>query len=280
MVPITLVVVLGMVWGRLRKAESKTLADVNLYLGVPCLLFTSLVSHPPAPGLILQVAGIMAIVFSSLYALCKVTGLTKRTPVQVLAVMFPNAGNLGIPVALLAFGPEARAISIVFFSINSMLHFTWGFHLAGMKVNIRNFLSLPLIYAVALGLTLGYMGLALPPMVMEAVKMTGDIAIPLMLITLGMHLVVNRPMRWGPPVMASLILVFGGLAAAFVAARVIGATGNLFKVALVYGALPSAVFNVSVAEWAGADAEGVAQTVVLSTLISAVLLCVLLAVLA
>lgn len=280
MVPVTLVVLGGMAWAKFRRPDGRFLADLILYVGLPCLIFANLSRRPPSTTELWKIALVMTVVFATLYFLCWVTGLKRQHPEQVLAVIFPNAGNLGIPLAALAFGEEAKNYALVFFTINSILHFTWGFGLAGMKVRPRQVLGLPLIYAVGLGLWSGYGGWRAPWVVMEAVDMTGAIAIPLMLVALGLQLAKSPLVLSKRAVWASSVGLFGGLGAAWVAVWALGLTGNLARVALVYGALPSAVFNVALMDWAAGDAKAVADTVAVSTLMSAVLLSVLLFVLA
>lgn len=69
--------------------------------------------------------------------------------------MFPNIGNLGLPVCLFAFGQRGLALAIVFFAVTIIGHFTLGPAIAIGRLGPGKLLKFPFIYAVALALTLG-----------------------------------------------------------------------------------------------------------------------------
>ncbi len=278
--PVALVVALGMVFGRLRRPDPQPLADVILYVSVPALIFHNMWRQPPPPGDVGMVTLITAVILLVQAALCVATGLWRRFPEQRIAVLFPNAGNLGIPIAALAFGERVTGFSLLFFSLYSVVHYSLGFTLAGASMDWRRIVRMPVLYAVAAGLLAGYAKMPLPPAVDRAIQMTGQIAIPLMLVVLGLHLSAGR-FEWSARTgLASVLCVGGGLAGAFLVVSVLGVSGPLRQVALLIGALPAAVINVPITRWAGGDAQAVARTVVVSTAVSAVVLCFLLPVLA
>ena len=80
----------------------------------------------------------------------KLCGLSLRTYLPSMA--FPNTGNLGLPLALYAFGPEGLAYAIVFLCFTSVMNFTIGQAIAAGTMSWRAIISMPIIYAVALGL--------------------------------------------------------------------------------------------------------------------------------
>lgn len=82
--------------------------------------------------------------------LLQVLGLSPRT--YLSSMMFGNAGNVGIPVAVLAFGDEGMAFAIAFFIIVLTGLFTVGIALPQGKFSFRNLLRTPAIHAVFIGL--------------------------------------------------------------------------------------------------------------------------------
>src|SRR5215831_15487162 len=78
------------------------------------------------------------------------------------ALIFPNAGNMGLPLCLFAFGPQGLALAIVFFAVHSILQFTLGVSIAAGTADPGRLLRLPLIYAVALALLFDATGTPMP----------------------------------------------------------------------------------------------------------------------
>ena len=59
-------------------------------------------------------------------------------------VMFPNAGNMGLPVCLFAFGEEGLALAICFYAVATFIQFSVGMSIWRGSVSARELLSEPL----------------------------------------------------------------------------------------------------------------------------------------
>ncbi len=59
----------------------------------------------------------------------------RRAAVYVPPIMFPNCGNLGLPVAHLAFGNGGLALMVVLMVVENTLQFTFGLWLLGERVS-------------------------------------------------------------------------------------------------------------------------------------------------
>ena len=100
----------------------------------------------------------------------------------LLAVMFSNGGNYGLPVVLLAFGQDALAFATVYFVTSSVLTYTVGVSIAAsgqrtLSLALRRVVRLPTVYAVAAaGLVLSS-GATVPSPVATAVRMLGNAAL-------------------------------------------------------------------------------------------------------
>ena len=127
--PVLLTALLGYVWTRARRPlEAHGLTQIVTEIGTPCLVFSTFahMTVPPAAFAATAAASLtilvgFLIVASAVLTLC---GLSLRTYLPSMA--FPNSGNLGIPLALYAFGPEGLAFAIVFLCFNSIMNFTIG----------------------------------------------------------------------------------------------------------------------------------------------------------
>ena len=131
-------------------------------------------------------------------------------------------------------------------------------------------IRMPLAYGSIGGLALAISGQTLPRIVMEPIEMLGAMAIPLLLLSLGMHLrtLAVRDIRHTVVIVA--IRVAGGAICALLFISLFGVSGVERKVLLLASIMPAAVINVIIAQRYSRDPSLVASAVVLGTLISLV----------
>ena len=75
------------------------------------------------------------------------------------ALTFPNTGNMGLPLALFAFGQEGLALAVVYFSCTVTLQFTLGISLSAGNLSLSRLIRTPTIYAVLISIVLLLLGL-------------------------------------------------------------------------------------------------------------------------
>ena len=63
---------------------------------------------------------------------------------------FSNSGNLGMTIALFAYGSLGLELAIIVFMVTSILHFTIGVSIWSGKWSIKFLAKTPVIYAVVL----------------------------------------------------------------------------------------------------------------------------------
>ena len=269
--PILIVSAIGFAWGRSgRPFDSSLVTSLVTTIGTPCLIASTLTKlHPDASAL-----GSMALVtllcFGA-YALFGVIllGLLKLPYHSYLpALMFPNCGNMGLPLALFAFGETGLGLAIIFFVISATLQFTVGVAIASGSADLRRLLRMPLLYAVAASLVFLATGWAVPLWLANTLDLLGGLTIPLMLVALGVSLaqlkVHSLKRALGISVLRLVLgfLVGVGLAYAF------GLGREAAGVVILQSSMPVAVFNYLFAKLYERAAEDVAGMVVVSTLIS------------
>jgi predicted permease len=188
----------------------------------------------------------------------------------LLPAIFWNAGNLTLPLARLAYGDAGLEAAAVIFVTVAILNSTVGVWIAKGENGLSEIVRMPLAYGSVGGLALAISGLTLPRLVMEPIEMLGAMAIPLMLISLGMHLrnLELRDVRH--TVVAVAIRVAGGAICAALFITLFGISGVERKILLLASIMPAAVMNVIIAQRYSTDASLVASAVVLGTLISLV----------
>jgi predicted permease len=288
--PVFIVAGMGFVVQRRFHPSIPALNQTALYIMLPSLLFTSLLkvdfrSEQPlrilAFTLLLTVAMLaLAVVIGRVMGLDRVT-----TSAFMLTVAFPNLGNYGLPVVLLAFGQEGLAVALVLISLQSLYGSTLSIFLAssGSMSVISAFgqvLRLPTIYAVFGALLVNLFQLPLPNFILAALTIPAQAAIPLMVIVLGMQLAgtkgIEAPRLVGTAVFTRLVL---GPIVGLGLVMLLGLTGVTRDVMIVGAAMPSAVFTIVMATQFNARPRLVSDVVIASTLASIITVTVVLSLL-
>jgi predicted permease len=271
-IPVFFLVALGFIFARWKKINLASLTEIIVYLGTPSLVLTSLASKPLyADDIVVIFCGIVAIyaavgLFIWLYFLI----FRFHSRGFALPVLFMNAGNMGIPLALFAFGESGMQRATLIFVIATCLQYSIGLYILNGRSNWIETFRLPLIYAALTGLLMNVLTLRIPELLMQPLSMLGQATIPLMLVTLGYRLYDVESLQWGHSVGGALLRIGGGFVAANLAVMLIGAEDVNRQVLLLYGCLPAAVANFVLAEKYRQDPALAASIVVLSTLISVI----------
>jgi predicted permease len=269
-VPVFLLVAAGFLFARWKKINLTSVTEIIVYLGTPSLVFSSLASRPLfAADLAALFAGIL-LIFAGVGLLIRLYFSIFRFASRgfVMPVLFMNAGNMGIPLALFAFGQPGLQRATLMFVILTLLQYSLGIYILNGRGNWTEIFRLPLIYAAGLGLLFNLAQIRIPELLFQPVAMLGQSTIPIMLISLGYRLRQVESLKWGHALGGALLRIIGGFVAANIAAWSIGADGVNRQVLLLYGALPAAVVNFVLTEKYGQDPALAASIVVISTLIS------------
>jgi predicted permease len=277
--PVLVTAAIGFIWIRSgRHFDGATVTPLVAEIGTPVLIISTLSkTHVTAEAFAATaLATIIALAVFALLglAILRLGGLSLRTYLPSLA--FPNAGNLGLPLALYAFGQEGLGYGIVFFAICSIAQFTIGQAIAAGTADFRAILRMPLIYAVALGIVLSVSEVTLPAWIANTLSVHAWIAVPLMLLMLGASLARLRVAALGRALMLSLLRIAMGAVVAVAVTTLLGMTGTARAVFILQSAMPVAVYCYLFAERWKTEPEEVAGLVVVSTLVSIVTIPVLL----
>jgi hypothetical protein len=267
LVPVFAIVAVGWLLAARSRVELKTLSDLALIVTSPALMFSVLAgAEVDLEGWATLFGGTLWIVAGT--ALLAVayyrTGGERRRGVLLPAV-FWNAGNLMLPIARLAFGDVGLQAAAVIFVTMSILNSTVGLWIAKGRNGFAEVMRMPLVYGSVGGLALALSGRTLPRMLMEPIEMLGAMAIPLMLINLGMQLRTLRVEDVRHSLVVVGIRIGGGAALAMLFVLSFDVDGLTRQVLLLSSIMPSAVINVVFAQRYEADPELVASAVVLST---------------
>ena len=119
-------IVIGLAYAlqKRKKLDLGPLIDTALYLASPCLIFGSLSAKTYSVGELLPVAlSAFAVILGTLvisWVVFSGLRLDDRES-RALPVVLVNAGNLGIPISLFAFGEESLGIVVMFFVASAVM---------------------------------------------------------------------------------------------------------------------------------------------------------------
>lgn len=248
-------------------------------LSVPCLIFVSLMQTEVGPAALTALSLASVVAYGALtlamQLLVRSGGLEQRT--YAAPMIFGNTGNLGLPLALFAFGETGLGYAVVVFAVMMIWSFTYGIWLVSGGGSILKVLKEPLVAATVLGGVFMWQGWTTPVFLTNTLDLVGQMAIPLMLVTLGVAVARLTPGRVKLATVLAAIKLVLCAAIGWTVGLWFGLDDTALAVLVLQVSTPVAVTSYLLAEKYGADAQAVAGLVVISTLMSVIALPVLLA---
>jgi predicted permease len=252
-----------------------------MQVSIPCLIFSVLSGIEVDPVLFRDLALASLVLYVAIAAcawmLVRGGGLDRRA--YLAPLIFGNTGNIGLPIAFFAYGDEGLAYAMVVFAVMASLSFTAGLMMVTEKASPLEALKQPIFYASILGILFTAQGWPVPDVVNNTLSLVGQIAIPTMLITVGVAVAQLDVRDLGRALAVSIAkLTLCAIAAVAVAAAFqldAVPTGALILQAI----MPVAVTSYMLATRYDADPDSVAGLVVVSTIVSIAAIPVALAIL-
>ncbi|WP_375738513.1 AEC family transporter [Pseudomonas boanensis] len=280
MAPVLIVAGIGYGWARSGQSyPTEFIARLVLNIGTPSLVLSTLSRTEIDRHAFGQVA-IACLVVMLLMGLIG-AGFSRAFKqdwrILVPAYLFPNSGNMGLPIVLYAFGEKGLALAVAFFLVLSVGHFSLGLLLSGTERSPKRLLANPIIISLALALPIVLLDLELPRWLANTIGLLGGMTIPLMLLTLGVSLASIRVRHLGNGLLLGGLRILCGASVAWVIGAALGLPPLAQGVLVMQSAMPVAVFNYLFAVRAGRSPEEVASLVMCSTLLSFGLIPLLLA---
>ncbi|MSU89468.1 AEC family transporter [Rhodobacteraceae bacterium 2CG4] len=273
----------GIGWGWVRMGlfyDVEFVTRLAMSLAMPCLIFTALMRTEIDPARLRDAAlatvaayGAVAVAAAALLRAARLSQRTFFAPMT-----FGNTGNLGLPLALFAFGGAGLDYAVVIFAIMTVIYFSIGLWVVSGNANPARVLREPMLWASLLGGLFLVQGWTLPDWSVNALELVGQIAIPMMLITLGVAISRLRPGGVGRALWLSAVKLVLCVAVGLGTARWFGLEPLATGVLVLQVSTPVAVTSFMLAEKYGADSDEVAGMVVVSTLIAVLAIPALLAV--
>lgn len=207
-----------------------------------------------------------ALVTLGILILVLLTRVDLRT--YLAPLIMGNTGNLGLPLALFAFGAEGIGYAVVIFAIMAAYSFTFGVWFVSGGGSPLKVVKEPLVGATLLGGLFMWRGWQTPQFLTNTLELVGQIAIPMMLITLGVAVARLKPQGVWRAVILSLAKAAISVACGWAVGVWFGLDPVPLAVLILQVSTPVAVTSYLLAEKYEADGDAVAGLVVVSTLLS------------
>ena len=270
--PVLAIILLGYSLGRLWRPDMRVVNRLNLDVFGPFLVLANLSDKGVDLASLwpLVVASAVIVLGSGMIAwpYAKLSGQNPRTFVPPM--MFNNCGNMGLPLALFAFGAPGVAGMVALFTTSNLLHFTVGAFIVNKHADLKALLKSPMVWATIIGATLGLTGAHLPDSVHAPMKMIGDCTIPVMLLSLGVRMLDVKREDFSNSLLGAAICPLTGLFVAGLLVYWLPMTKAQMGLVFLFGSLPPAVLNFLVADYYKQEPEKVASIVLVGNIASVI----------
>lgn len=280
--PVFILAAVGFAWVKSGWAyEVEFVTRLAMTLSVPALIFVALMKADISPETLsaLFLASVaayvaLAVVFWIVAKALKLDQATFWAP-----LIFGNTGNLGLPLALFAFGEIGLSYAVIIFAVMAVLSFSVGVWMVSGGGSVTKIFKEPISWATIAGAVFLTQGWRTPDWLTNSLELLGQMAIPLMLITLGVALARLQVTTLWRAIGLSIVKLILSVAIAWGIGQWFELNEIAFAVLVVQIATPVAVTSYLLAQKYGADANEVAGLVIVSTVMSVLAIPVLLAVL-
>lgn len=272
--PIFGIVAAGFFYGRRHKPEMAVANRLNMDVFVPALVFAAMAGKafdltayaPLALGglLVLATCGLLA------WPVARLCGIPPKTLVPPM--LFNNSGNIGLPLAVLAWGEQALPAAVILFMVENTLHFSFGARLLDPNARLLTLWRIPVVFAALAGLTVAILKIPVWAPGLIAIRMLGDVSVPLLLFSLGVRMTDVSFGEWKLALGSALFRPLAGMAVAAGVIALLGLQGRDAAMLFVFGALPPAVLNFLFAERYKQEPQRVASIVLVGNLAALVFL--------
>jgi predicted permease len=277
--PVFIIIGAGYAYARLRgdtvRTDMLSANRISMDVLMPLLIFTALAakSFDVAHDAALIAAGALISLGSGLLAWPVVRLFRYDARSFVPPMMYNNCGNMGLPLAVLAFGANELGAAVALFMACNLVYFTVGVKIlesgrSGPRVSFWQFLRNPVMIAMALGMAFAIAHLTLPAPVFTAMKMLGDACIPLMLFSLGVRMCDISLRSWSIGMVGAIVCPLSGLIVAALLDALLQLTPMQRGQMYLFAALPPAVTCFMMAEQYKQEPDKVASIVLLGNLAS------------
>ena len=265
---------------RANESSLRTLSKLVFYVFSPALAFTSLATSDLGTREIARIGAFALVTTLSMGLIAWVLArMLRLAPAEtgslLLVAMFANAGNYGLPLNELAYGPMALDRAVIYFVCSSILLFSLGVVVAARAQGktraqlLTRVLYAPVVHAVWLAALVRLGVLSVPAPILKAASLVAQGTVPLMLLILGIQLShVKMHGNWRLVNVATGVRMLLAPLLAVPLATLMGLSGLAEQVAVTEASMPSAVYTIILAVEFELALDLTSSVVLITTLIS------------
>ena len=244
---------------------------ICMNIAVPCLVFVSLMNTKIDLKILLNFAIatllcylLIILTFFIIIKLLKINSQTYLSPLS-----FGNTGNIGLPLAYFAFGEIGLGYAVLVLSITSILSFSIGiWFVSGETSFLKTLKNEPLLAATFLGLIFLATKSQTPIFFTSTLELIGQLAIPFMLITLGVAVANLNSTHLYKALKLSILKLIICLSLSILIGNILALDQIPFYILVLQMSAPVAITSYLLAKKYDADDKAVAGIVITSTIIS------------
>ena len=272
--PVVAIVLVGYFYATKFQPNMETANTINMNIFLPALMFSVLSkeSFQIQNYQVLALTWVIVILGSGFIAWIIARVLNINIKTFVPPMMFSNTGNVGLPIAVLAFGEIALGAAVVLFAIEMLLHFTFGAYILSKNSNLLPVFRSPILIATLTGIGINLIDFELWLPATQMVDLLGQAALPLLLFTLGTRLIGVNFGDWKLGVLGSFLCPLSGLAIALIVVQFFDFETLHYQQLILFSVLPPAVLNHVMAEKYHQQPETVASIVMIGNIGSLIVL--------
>ncbi|WP_226583645.1 AEC family transporter [Acuticoccus sediminis] len=301
--PVFFTIGLGYFCGIRRLTDNQDVASLNtltMTFALPIALFVAMAT---APRTELLGEGVFFLVILGSYAAVFVVWLlvarlalgiaTADASLQALTIAFPNLAGVALPIATQVLGPSGSvqvALAIAAGSITvSPLTLVLVELSAGatspdgrgrrIRRALRHAVTAPVVLGPALGIAVSLCGFGLPTLVTNSLSLIGQAAAGLALFLSGLVLSAQPFRSDGRAIAGTLVADVARPLIALAVVLALAIPMETGRIAILMAAIPSGFFGILFAVRYGRETATIGSTVIASTLLSAITLGIVIAVL-
>ncbi|RKZ90522.1 MAG: AEC family transporter [Candidatus Parabeggiatoa sp. nov. 1] len=268
--PVFAIVMVGYFYVRLRPTDMTIANRFSMELFSPALLFSVLAdnSFNIMDYQQLALAATFILLGSGIMVLPLVRLLDINVKTFVPPMMFVNVGNMGLSVALFAFGEAGLPAAMLFLIITATLNFTLGIYIVSQNTSWFSLLKMPLVHATLAGLIVSVTQLSVPELLLKPIEMLAACAIPAMLLSLGARLNDIDFRHWKIGLLGAVLRPLSGVLMFLLIRPWFTLTPIQAGGLLIFAMLPPAIVNYVIAEQYQQEPHKVAAIVMFGNVMS------------
>lgn len=276
----------------IRKSWVKVLNHFAYYIALPAIIFISLYNVDFglfSKNLIIVNVISICLMIGAVYFLSKFMKFKDELKaVFLLCSVFGNVVYIGFPINQLSFGSEGIIIATVISAIHIIFSITFGIfvlqYYSGKKIKMKKIVNeiikIPLLWAVIIGLLFSYFKLPLPDMLFQLFSILGNAALPVALFSLGSFLYgsfFKENIKEALMLSSLKLILMPIFVLLFI--NVFHLSGKRLAVSLLQAGMPVAVATFVLVKGHENQKKIVANSILISTILSLVTISVLLEIL-